>query len=121
MIHLAATAVVLLHLAFVIFVIAGGFLAWRWPALVYAHLPAVIWGVYVEWSGTICPLTPAENALRAAAGLDPYSGDFVARYLLPVLYPAGLTREAQFVLGSIVVLLNAFAYYNLAHRRNQRC
>src|SRR5215471_16267629 len=108
--YIAAASVVFLHLAFVVFVMVGGFLAWRWQAIVYAHVPAIVWGVYVEWSGRICPLTPIENALRSAAGLQPYGGDFIARYVFPVLYPDGLTRRMQFVLGLIVVLVNGVAY-----------
>jgi len=108
--HITATLVVILHVAFVVFVVFGGFVAWRWRKVLIAHVPAALWGVYVEWSGTICPLTPIENALRSAAGLEPYGGDFVARYLFPVLYPAGLTREVQLILGVIVVLANAVAY-----------
>ena len=97
--------------------IVGGFLAWRWRPIVYAHMPAVAWGIYVEWSGTICPLTPVENALRSSAGLQPYSGDFIARWVFPVLYPDGLTRRAQFVLGLIVVVVNVIAYSRILHSR----
>src|SRR5205823_14133943 len=116
--HIAATAVVLLHLAFVVFVITGGFLAWRWRPIVYAHVPAALWGIYVEWSGRICPLTPVENALRSAAALQPYSSDFIAHYVFPVLYPDGLTRRAQFVLGIVAIAINAVAYGAIVqHRR----
>jgi len=74
------------------------------------HLPAAVWGAVVEFSGTVCPLTPLENSLRARAGQRVYSGDFIERYLLPLLYPAGLTRVGQLALGAIVVGLNCAVY-----------
>ena len=107
---LLADAVVLLHFAFVAFVVLGG-LAVRWrPRLAWAHLPAAVWGVAIEWSGAICPLTPLENWLRARAGARGYGGDFVERYVVALLYPAGLTRTGQIVLGVVVLVLNAAAY-----------
>jgi hypothetical protein len=116
---LFADAIVVLHVAFVAFVAAGGLLVWRWPRLAWLHLPCAIWGAAVSFGGWICPLTPLENHLRLRAGEAGYSGDFVARYLLPVLYPEGLTREAQVVLGALVVVVNA-AVYGLAWRRARR-
>jgi Protein of Unknown function (DUF2784) len=115
--HMLATGVVILHVAFVIFVVIGGVLALRWPKVVYMHLPAVAWAIYVEWSGAICPLTPLENRLRAAAGLEAYAGDFVAKYVFPVLYPDGLTRSAQMAIGAAVLLVNACLYGALRRRR----
>jgi hypothetical protein len=115
--HALATAVVLLHVAFVMFVVAGGFLAMRWRRIAYVHLPAVAWAIYVEWSGAICPLTPIENSLRAAAGLEAYTGDFVANYIFPVLYPDGLTRGAQLVIGAVVLVINVAAYAVLLRKR----
>jgi hypothetical protein len=107
---LLAALVVVLHLAFVAFVALGGFLVVRRPQVAWAHLPAAVWGAGIELTGGICPLTPLENALRERAGAATYEGDFVARYLLPVLYPEGLTREAQLVLGAAVILGNAVLY-----------
>src|ERR1041385_7992818 len=95
-----ADGVVLLHAAFVAFVMLGGFLAWRWRAVLWAHVPAALWGAAIEYAGWICPLTPLENALRARAGLEGYRGGFVEHYVIPLLYPAGLTRPAQTVLGT---------------------
>jgi len=115
--HLLATLIVFVHLGFVVFVVTGGLLAWVWRPIVYIHVPAMMWGIYVEWSGAICPLTPLENALWSAAGLDPYNGDFVARYVFPVLYPAGLTRGAQFALGIIVVVVNGIVYAAMLRTR----
>ncbi len=112
-----AGLVVVVHMLFVVFAAVGGVLVLKAPGLAWLHLPAVLWAAYVEIAGRICPLTPLENALRVRAGLDPYSGDFVARYLLPVLYPAGLTRESQVLIGAGVIAVNAAVYGWLVLRR----
>jgi hypothetical protein len=111
-----ADGVVLLHAAFVAFVMLGGFLAWRWRGVLWAHVPAALWGATIEYAGWICPLTPLENALRARAGFAGYRGGFVAHYVIPLLYPAGLTRPAQAVLGTVVVVVNVVAYTILIRR-----
>src|SRR5256885_6554384 len=95
-----ADGVVLLHAAFVAFVMLGGFLAWRWRAVLWAHVPAALWGAAIEYAGWICPLTPLENGLRARAGLEGYRGGVVEHYAIPPLYPAGLTRPTQAGLGT---------------------
>lgn len=118
--RLAADAVVLLHLAFVLFVVGGGLLVWRWPRLAWLHLSAVVWGAWVEWAGWICPLTPLENHLRQTVGQAGYANGFIAHYLLPLLYPAGLTREMQWVLGMSVLALNGVIYGVLLVRRMRR-
>lgn len=105
-----ADLLVLLHLAFVAFVVGGGFLLVRWPRLVWLHLPAAAWGAWIEFSAGICPLTPLENRLRATGGAGVYQGDFVDRYLLPLLYPEHLTAPTQLVLGGFVVAVNMLAY-----------
>jgi hypothetical protein len=115
-----AGLVVLVHLSFVLFVAAGAWLSLTWPRAMWVHLPAVAWAAYIEFSGGICPLTPLENQLRARAGLDYYSGDFVARYLFPVLYPGGLTREAQAVIGLVVLAVNLGLYIFVYKRRTSR-
>jgi len=107
---LLADLVVVAHLAFVLFVALGGLSVWRWPRLAWVHLPAVAWGVTVEWSGAICPLTPLELSLRRHGGQAGYDGDFIEQYLLPMLYPAGLTREMQLALGGAVLGLNLLFY-----------
>jgi hypothetical protein len=112
-----ADLVLLAHLAFVAFVIFGGAAVLRWPRLASVHLPAVIWGVLIEYAGWICPLTPLENELRQAAGETAYAGGFVEHYVVPVLYPADLTRTVQIVLGSVALLLNAVVYWHVARRR----
>lgn len=115
-----ADAVVLLHLIFVGFVVLGGFLVARWPWMAWLHLPAAAWGAFIEFSSGICPLTPLENHLRALGGGSAYGGDFVERYLLPVLYPAQLTPALQQRLGWLVVAVNLLAYAR-ALRARSRC
>jgi Protein of Unknown function (DUF2784) len=105
-----ADLIVVIHSLFVLFVIFGGLLLLRWPRLMYLHLPAVLWGAYIEFSGGVCPLTPLENLLRQRAGLAGYQGGFIEHYVLPVLYPAGLTRQAQLVLGAFVIVSNLTIY-----------
>ena len=105
-----ADALVLVHFAFVVFVVLGGFLALRWPKAAWLHLPAACWGAYIEFSGGICPLTPLEVRLRQAGGEAGYSGGFVEHYVIPLLYPAELTTGIQVLLGVIVILANALVY-----------
>ena len=120
MLHRAlADAVLVAHLAFVAFAVAGGLLVLRRPRLALLHLPAVAWGTWVELAGSACPLTPLENRLRALGGSAPYSESFVEHYLLPVLYPAALTRELQLALGALVLAINA-AVYAVAVQRWRR-
>ena len=99
-----------MHLAFVLFVIGGGLLVIKWPRIAWIHLPAVAWGAIVEFTGWICPLTPLENALRAVARASAYDSDFIARYILPLLYPAQLTRNVQLILGIVVLGVNVMLY-----------
>lgn len=115
-----AGAVVVAHLGFVLFVVLGGLLVRRWPRAAWAHLPAVAWGIWIEASGGICPLTPLENHLRALGGESGYAGGFVEHYLLPVLYPDGLGRGEQLALAAAVVLLNAGAYAWAWRGRHER-
>ncbi len=105
-----ADAVVVLHLAFILFAVLGGLLVLRWPRAMWVHLPAAAWGAVVELFGWICPLTPLENQLRRAGGAAAYSGGFVERYVVPIVYPAELTREIQIALGCAVVGINAAIY-----------
>jgi len=108
--RLAADAVALLHLAFVLFVVGGGLLVWRWPWLAWLHLPAVAWGALIEFTGWMCPLTPLEQHLRQIIGQAGYAGGFMDHYLRALLYPAGLTREAQWALGAGVLAVNGAVY-----------
>lgn len=117
--RLLADAVVALHLLFVAFVILGGFAALRWPKLALVHIPAACWGAVIEASGWTCPLTPLENSLRQAAGAAGYDGSFVEQYLLPIIYPAGLTRGIQLGLAALVVAVNLAVYGWLLYRRRR--
>jgi hypothetical protein len=114
-----ADAVLLLHLMFIVFAVGGGLLALRWHWMPWLHLPALAWGVTVEFTGWICPLTPLENALRRAGGAAGYTESFVEHYLLPLIYPAALTRELQLVLGGALLLINAVVYALVWQRRRR--
>ncbi|WP_122864342.1 DUF2784 domain-containing protein [Pseudomonas viridiflava] len=108
--RLAADAVVTFHLLFILFVLLGGLLVLRWPWAALLHLPAMTWGAAVEFLHLYCPLTPLENALRSRAGDQGYDGGFIEHYLIPLIYPVGLTPQIQLWLGGIVLLINASVY-----------
>ncbi len=119
--RILADAVLILHLAFILFVLFGGLLTLKNIRWGFAHLPAALWGVLIEFTGWICPLTPLENWLRLRAGSGVYHEGFIGHYLLPIIYPAGLTPKVQMVLGSVVLLINALVYSTavyLNHRRS---
>ena len=118
---LLADAVVLTHLAFVLFAVLGGFLALRWRRVMVIHWVAVLWAAMVEFSGWICPLTPLENWLRQQGGGAGYRSDFIAHYIVPVLYPAGLTRELQIVLGILVIVVNLGIYWRVLKSKKSGC
>lgn len=105
-----ADLIVLIHFGFIAFVVFGGLLAFRWRSIPWLHVPAALWGALVEFAGWICPLTPLENYFRRASGGSAYAGDFVSQYLVPLIYPAALTRELQIELGLLVSLINAIVY-----------
>ena len=120
-----ADCLVVIHLLFICFAVAGGLLVQRWPKLAVVHLPAAGWGAFVELSGSTCPLTPIETRLRQAAGQAGYTESFVEHYLLPVIYPVGLTHDIQFALAGVVIVVNLGLYAWLLlnrcserHRRN---
>ena len=112
-----ADGLVAVHLAFILFVLGGGLLVLRWPGMAVLHLPAAAWAAYVEFTGTICPLTPWENALRHRAGEAGYPGGFIEHYLVPVIYPLDLTPRIQMYFGVFVVVGNALAYAFALRRR----
>ena len=112
-----ADLTVLVHLGFVAWVVAGGWLVLKWPRLAWLHLPSVAWGAAVELGGWVCPLTPLELRYRDLAGESGYAGGFVAHYLLPVLYPTGLTRTTQIALGLFVLAVNCWVYSLVIRRR----
>ena len=117
--RLLADGVLLLHLLFIVFVVAGGLAAVRRPRIAWLHLPALAWGALVEFNGWICPLTPLENRLRAAGGGAGYAGGFIEHYLLPVIYPEALTRDVQAWLGGALLAFNLLVYA-LAWRAHRR-
>ena len=115
-----ADATVVLHLAFVAFVVLGGLLVARWARAAWLHLPAAAWGAWVELAGWVCPLTPLENWLRRQGGEAAYGAGFVEHYLLPLLYPASLSRGAQWTLGGLVLVINAVVYAVVLRRARGR-
>jgi hypothetical protein len=108
-----ADLVVLVHVVFVVFVVLGGLLVARWPRLAWVHVPAAVWGVFIEFRGWICPLTPLENYLRQRGGSSAYQGDFIEHYMLPLLYPANLTSRVQVWLGSLALMVNVALYWRI--------
>jgi len=107
---MAADVVLILHAAFILFAVAGGLLLLRWRWLVWLHLPAAGWAALVVTAGWICPLTPIEQMLRGLAGQDGYDGSFIEHYLVMLIYPPGLTRPVQILLGVLVVVVNIAIY-----------
>jgi len=117
--RIAADLVLALHLAFIAFVVLGGLLMMRYRWMVFIHIPAAIWGAFVEISGRICPLTIWENHLRRSAGESGYADSFVEHYLMPIIYPTGLTRSLQFWIAVFVVAANVVIYGWLVYRLRQ--
>ena len=115
-----ADFVVLTHLAFIVFALLGGLLALRWHWMPWVHLPAVVWGAAVALFGWFCPLTPLENSLRRASGATGYSGGFIENYIVPIIYPAELTRELQVLLGAIMLSVNLAIYWVVRRRLRAR-
>ncbi|WP_243349398.1 DUF2784 domain-containing protein [Parabacteroides sp. FAFU027] len=108
--RLLADFIVLIHFSFILFVVLGGLLVLRWRKVIYFHIPAMFWGAIVEFYNIICPLTPWENHFREVGGAERYESDFIENYLIPVMYPAGLTVSIQFILGCLVVVTNLIIY-----------
>ena len=115
-----ADVTLVLHLAFIVFIVLGGIAVARWPRMAWVHLPAAAWGVLIELFGWICPLTPLENWLRLHTGEEGLAGTFVERYLLPIVYPDGLTRNVQFVLAAVVLAVNVAVYAFVIGRGRRR-
>ncbi|MGG5288932.1 DUF2784 domain-containing protein [Pseudomonas shirazensis] len=118
--RLSADALVLIHLSFILLVLFGGLLVLKWRPALLLHLPAVAWGLAVELLHLQCPLTEWENRLRAAAGDAGYHGGFIEHYILPMIYPAGLTAQIQIVLGLVVLMLNLAIYAYVIWRWRRR-
>ncbi len=112
-----ADLVLVLHLGFILFALGGGLLALRWPRAVWFHLPVLAWAALIEFMGWICPLTPLENWLRAQGGGAVYERSFIEHYVVPIVYPPGLTVEAQWLLAVLLLAVNAAVYSWALHRR----
>lgn len=118
--RLLADIVVVTHFVFVAFAVAGGMVALRWPRVVWVHVPCAVWGALIELFGWVCPLTPLEVFLRRLGGEAGYAGGFVERYVFSILYPRGLTRTHQIILGLLVLAVNTVIYGYLLWRRRSR-
>jgi hypothetical protein len=105
-----ADIVVLIHLGFIVFAVLGGVLIFWWRWIFWLHLPAFLWAVWIECIGGICPLTYLENWLRIVGGQGGYERDFIATYIIPILYPADLTRRMQLILAILVFVINIAVY-----------
>ncbi|MES9961972.1 MAG: DUF2784 domain-containing protein [Candidatus Sedimenticola sp. 20ELBAFRAG] len=116
--RIAADLVLLLHFGFILFVVLGGLLVLRWPKMAWLHVPCLAWGVIVDTMGWICPLTPLENRLRLAGGESGYTGGFIEHYLMPLVYPMGLTRGEQIGLAVAALLLNIGIYLYILKRNS---
>ena len=114
---LAANILVLLHLGFILFVVLGCFLVLRWNKVAYLHIPCAIWGIAIEFTGWICPLTPLEQHLRKLAGEAGYTGGFIAHYITPLVYPEGLTRGMQIWIGIFILVVNLGIYWRVSAKR----
>jgi len=111
MLHrLLADIALILHFLFIIFVIFGGLLVFKWNRVIWLHVPCATWGALLEIYRWICPLTYLENYYRKQAGISGYPGSFIEYYLLPVIYPTGLTANTQIILGIIVIVINLIIY-----------
>ncbi len=110
-----ATAVAIVHFGFMVFVVTGGLLVLRWPAIKWVHLPAAIWGALIEIGGWVCPLTILENAFLRRAGAAGYDDGFIAHHLFGVIYPRGLTRGMEFAIAVFVIVVNAAIYRKVFH------
>jgi hypothetical protein len=117
---IAADLLVVAHFAFIVFVVVGGFLVLKWPRVALLHVPCVLWGVLLELGGWMCPLTPLEGRFREAAGQAGYTGGFIDHYVMPLVYPEGLTRRMQIAIGVAVLAVNLCAYGALLVRRAGR-
>ena len=117
--RLGADLVLVTHLAFIVLVVAGGLVVYRYAWFAWIHIPAATWGAFIELTGRICPLTTLENFLRIRAGQEGYVNSFIEQYILPVIYPAGLTRHVQLVLAGLVVSVNAIIYATILLRKSR--
>ena len=118
--ELGADLLVLLHFGFILFVVFGGLLVLRWRKCLWLHLPAVVWGAWIEFSGGICPLTPLENYFRQQAGMQMYEGGFINQYITPIIYPRDLTSEHQFYMAMVLIVINVVVYGVVIYRYRRK-
>jgi len=116
----AADLTLALHFIFIVFVLFGGLLCLHRKRWIWLHLPSMLWGVWVEWSGWICPLTPLENHFRQRASGQGYRGGFVEHYLIPLIYPEQLTVSLQWLLGSLILAVNIVIYCFVLQRAKKQ-
>lgn len=105
-----ADLVLIVHALFIVFVIFGGLIVLKWYGMIWVHIPCAIWGALIEFLGWICPLTYLEHYLREYSDINRYEGSFIQHYMLPVIYPPGLTTDIQIMLGVIVIVINLIVY-----------
>ncbi len=117
--RIAAEGIVVVHLIFILFVILGGLALFKWPWMIWVHVPAAVWGGLVELVGAPCPLTPLENHLRQSGNAEAYSGGFIDHYIMPIVYPPGLTRQTQVVLGVLILAVNFAIYFKFLTRKSK--
>jgi len=110
MYEIASNLILLVHLIFIIFVVLGGLLFFASRKIIFIHIPALIWGIYIELTSSICPLTYLENWFLHKANLITYSGGFIQNYLVPIVYPADLTKDLQIYLGITLIVVNIIIY-----------
>lgn len=114
--RMAADLILVLHLSFMLFVLCGGLLCLRHTRWAWLHLPAMAWGVWVEWTKSICPLTPLENHFRQLAAGQAYPEGFIESYLVPLIYPGQLGATTQCLAGALVLVINALVYLLIFHK-----
>ena len=110
MFEILANITLVIHITFVLFVIFGSLLFFVTPKVIYLHLPSLVWGSYVEFSGSICPLTYLENWFLYQGNLTTYSNSFIQNYILPIIYPKNLSSELQIYLGTALIIINIIFY-----------
>ena len=110
MYEIAADLILIIHFTFVLFVVFGALLIFVSIKIVFIHIPAVIWGSYIELTNSICPLTYLENWFLHKANLTTYSEGFIQNYLVPIVYPMNLTKDLQIYLGIALIVLNIIVY-----------
>ena len=115
-----ADLLVVFHLVFILYVIAGALLIVKWPKTLWLQLPSCFWGMTVEFTGWVCPLTPWEIQLRRLAGEEGYTGSFIEQFLIPIICPSGLTREVQMLVGGTVLIVNLSLYTLILIKRRKR-